>query len=495
MIRVKKAAILLSALFMVSHQARALSPDLVKEVGFPGDPFDVSIDESSGEVIVWTIEANEVVTYDRDGNKLADCTAPQGLGNFSLDPFDETSVPSTAINDGTPYSDFNYTGSRVTRIAGSVVNVVNTDIPHFFAIDCNNPATNLDVGDDVQGWQVRYAERSNFAVGMSNGSAASWTGRQVGVFSGQLVGQGPFDEPNAIDRFWTPVVAQSNQQGGFRFDRQLGIYRAYADFWGYLGDSEGQVTHIDDSPAGPGTAIFTDGGVTRYRVLRTGDNGTFSNQGFDIVDVSSAAFLVSDSSRCLLIENSNDISESTSVGTECAAFESSGDIIFVIADGLLRVFDTNPVAIDSSTGCDYSDADLYDGWGWNAATQQGCPPEDNPDNATDGLNTDDQQTDSSMTLLQPDDIDNNTSGDNDSNGTVQQPNNDNDSQGQTDIPDTVSENTGNDSTSTDSTDDQSNDVVNTQEQTSGSGTVDMFLLLFLICFFARYFMWLENRTK
>ena len=32
--------------------------------------------------------------------------------------------------------------------------------------------------------------------------------------------------------------------------------------------------------------------------------------------------------------------------------------------------------VDEVSACDYSDADLYDGWGWNAVEQESCPPVD-----------------------------------------------------------------------------------------------------------------------
>jgi len=339
-----------SLAFTISLEARALSPDLIREVGFPGEPFAVTIDRPSDDVIVWTIEANEVVTYDENGNRLADCTAPFGLGNFSLDPFDETSVPSIANTDGTPYSDFNFTGSRVPRVSGSVASIVNTDIPQFFAVDCDNPGTSIDFRE----LEVRFALDAQFendsisAVGLVFGiEPGSFSSNQLGAFSA----------PDPSDRVFTPLaVSEVNGTvvGGFKYDGN--IYRPFLLGEGFLGDNEGQVTQISISPldearvdiftSTTSTVIFTDGGVTKYRFFNGSSDeiGTFSNQGFEIVDVSPAAFLVSDSSGCILIEDSNDIEGSTSVGTDCIASESNENLIYVIADGLLRVFDTNPVA-------------------------------------------------------------------------------------------------------------------------------------------------------
>lgn len=162
----------------------------------------------------------------------------------------------------------------------------------------------------------------------------------------------------------------------------------------------------------------------------------------------------------------------------------------------LEPFAPNRILLTAQGSCDYSAADQYDGWGWNAVTQQGCPPDDdNLDNDIDGESTNEQLTDGGMSSVVADDVDNNTSGDIEENGIVEQSNNDNNAQVETDIPETVSDTTGNDSTITDNTEDQSNDVDNTPVQTSGSGAVDMFLLLLLICFFVWRSKWLENRTK
>jgi len=354
---------LVSLAFTISLEARALSPDLIREVGFPGEPFAVTIDRPS---------------------ELADCTAPFGLGNFSLDPFDETSVPSIANTDGTPYSDFNFTGSRVPRVSGSVASIVNTDIPRFFAVDCDNPGATID----FDGLEVRFALDEQFendsisAVGLVFGiEPASFSSNQLGAFSA----------PDPSDRFFTPLaVSEVNGTvvGGFKYDGN--IYRPFLLGEGFLGDNEGQVTQISISPldearvdiftSTTSTVIFTDGGVTKYRFFNGSSDeiGTFSNQGFEIVDVSPAAFLVSDSSGCILIEDSNDIEGSTSVGTDCIASESNENLIYVIADGLLRVFDTNPVAGEGiepavTDNCDYTDTTDATNDNANAAVENDNP--------------------------------------------------------------------------------------------------------------------------
>lgn len=161
----------------------------------------------------------------------------------------------------------------------------------------------------------------------------------------------------------------------------------------------------------------------------------------------------------------------------------------------LEPFAPNRILLTVQGSCDYSAADEYDGWGWNAATQQGCPPEDNLDNEMNGESTNEQLTDGGMSSVESNDVDNNTSGDNEENGIVEQSNNGNSDEVEADIPETVSDITGNDSTNTDNTEDQSNVVDNTPVQTSGSGAADKFLLLLLICFIARRPTGLENRTK
>ena len=130
--------------------------------------------------------------------------------------------------------------------------------------------------------------------------------------------------------------------------------------------------------------------------------------------------------------------------------------------------------------CDYSDADQYDGWGWNAVTQQGCPPENNDANNATGEDNANQQTNT----------DNSTSND--------QPGNDNSNESTHTIGDdtTVHSSDGDNGTvETGTTDDssdttgnsepgsgaeQSNNVDTAEAQTSGSGAADKFLLLFLI---------------
>ena len=171
-------------------------------------------------------------------------------------------------------------------------------------------------------------------------------GIEPSVFSSNQLAS--FGAPDPSDRFFTPLaLSELNDSviGGFKYDGN--IYRPFLLREGFLGDNEGQVTQISTSPLNEGssTVIFTDGGVTKYRFFNgsSPEIGTFSNQGFEIVDVSPAAFLVSDSSGCILIEDSNDIEGSTSVGMDCIASESNKNLIYVIADGLLRVFDTNPV--------------------------------------------------------------------------------------------------------------------------------------------------------
>lgn len=148
-------------------------------------------------------------------------------------------------------------------------------------------------------------------------------------------------------------------------------------------------------------------------------------------------------------------------------------------------FAPNRIVLTANGSCDYSDADLYDGWGWNAATQQGCPPEKNPDYVADEENADGQVTDTSTPADQTIDVNNATSEDNATNGTNDQLDDGTNNQVENDLADTASDSTGNDSTGTDSTDDQSGDVDNTQAQTSGSGAADKFLLLLLICFIGR----------
>lgn len=118
--------------------------------------------------------------------------------------------------------------------------------------------------------------------------------------------------------------------------------------------------------------------------------------------------------------------------------------------------------------CDYSTADQFDGWGWNPITQQGCPP---LDFINDAMGEDEQ-------MISDDGVsDDSVSGDQSIEGD--------DSLAIAGTVDDSSGAAGNDSPGAVGTEDQSNSVANFSEQTSGSGTTDKFLLLFLIYFLGR----------
>lgn len=116
--------------------------------------------------------------------------------------------------------------------------------------------------------------------------------------------------------------------------------------------------------------------------------------------------------------------------------------------------------------CDYSTADQFNGWGWNPITQQGCHPLDFTNDAM-GEDSENER------VISDDSVSDDQSNEGD------------DSLAMTGTVDESSGTAGNDSPGTVSTEDQSNSVVNSSEQTSGSGTTDKFLLLFLICFLGR----------
>ena len=164
-------------------------------------------------------------------------------------------------------------------------------------------------------------------------------------------------------------------------------------------------------------------------------------------------------------------------------------------------FAPNRILLTAQGSCDYSTADQYDGWGWNEATQQGCPPEDNPDNGASEENTDEQDaSDTDSTVDQSDNGENTVPEDTDANGTGGTSEGGDDTtdnpdtgdsadtpEDSTDNPDTEdsTDSTGDGATDTTTTEDQSGSDVDSTVQSSGGGAIDRFLLLFLICFLGR----------
>ena len=145
-------------------------------------------------------------------------------------------------------------------------------------------------------------------------------------------------------------------------------------------------------------------------------------------------------------------------------------------------FAANRILLTAQGSCDYSTADQYDGWGWNEATQQGCPPEDNPDNGASEENTDEQDaSDTDSTADQPDNGENTVPEDTDANGAGGE------TEGGDDQTDTsvTEDTTGEGTTDSTTTEDQSGSDGDSTVQSSGGGAIDRFLLLFLICFLFR----------
>ena len=71
----------------------------------------------------------------------------------------------------------------------------------------------------------------------------------------------------------------------------------------------------------------------------------------------------------------------------------SSNIAYVFDVSASGVFGESSDVASPNTGCDYSSADLYDGWGWNAASGTSCPPvSNNIMNSTD-VNCDYSQAD------------------------------------------------------------------------------------------------------
>ena len=156
------------------------------------------------------------------------------------------------------------------------------------------------------------------------------------------------------------------------------------------------------------------------------------------------------------------------------------------AEGL-EPFAPNSILLTAQGSCDYSDADQYDGWGWNAATEEGCPPENNnAANATDEDCVDEQtNTENGTSEDVTDDGNNNESATTVTNSTDEQSSDGNNSQVETGNTDDSSATTNNGAAAV-STEEQSNTVDNSPAQTSGSGAADKFLLLFLIGILCRY---------
>ncbi len=145
-------------------------------------------------------------------------------------------------------------------------------------------------------------------------------------------------------------------------------------------------------------------------------------------------------------------------------------------------FAPNRIVLTAQGSCDYSTADQYDGWGWNEATQQGCPPEDNPDNGASEENTDGQDNaDTDSSADQSDNGENAAPEDTDANGTGA---NSDDGNDQTDTP-VTEDTTGESATDSTTTEEESDSVSDSTVQTSGGGALDRFLLLALICFLCR----------
>lgn len=99
------------------------------------------------------------------------------------------------------------------------------------------------------------------------------------------------------------------------------------------------------------------------------------------------------------------------------------------------------ISVENNNGCDYSDAHLYDGWGWNESTGQGCAP---LENETTGQVTTEENSDS---VVEPD-------------GTISADGNENDPVAPTEL------NSGNSEQQADA-------------GSSGAGTADQFLALML----------------
>lgn len=143
-------------------------------------------------------------------------------------------------------------------------------------------------------------------------------------------------------------------------------------------------------------------------------------------------------------------------------------------------FAPNRILLTAQGSCDYSTADQYDGWGWNEATQQGCPPESNPDSGATEENTEEQESSDTDSFTEPSNNGENTIiEDTDANGTG---GNSDEVNGLTDTPVTedLSDTSGDGATDTTTIENQSASVVNSVVQTSGAGTMDRFLLLLVV---------------
>jgi len=148
-------------------------------------------------------------------------------------------------------------------------------------------------------------------------------------------------------------------------------------------------------------------------------------------------------------------------------------------------FAPNRIILTAQGSCDYSTADQYDGWGWNEATQQGCPPEDNPDSGgSDESSEEEGDSDTGSSADQSSNGENAAPEDTDAHGTE---GNSEDGSGLVDTPVTEdsSDTTGDGAADSTTTEDQSGDDVDSTVQTSGGGAIDRFLLLFILCYLFR----------
>ena len=147
-----------------------------------------------------------------------------------------------------------------------------------------------------------------------------------------------------------------------------------------------------------------------------------------------------------------------------------------------KPFAPNKILLTPQDTCDYSATDQYDGWGWNAATQQGCPPEENTENSIDDETADQQTPGTDESSEQSDNGEDSAPTDSSSNNTGEQLNNGSGGEGEADEVDDALSSADDGSASTVTTGDQSSNTDSIPAQTSGAGMADKFFLFILLCF-------------
>lgn len=356
------AGLLAGALLVAATSANAIELDApLFNTSIPGNLVAETIDQATGTKLTFSVVGGEVLMYDETGNLLANCTGALGLGNFSTAPFDESNLGANTNS-----------GSRVTEAFGSIISISNFDASFdstnssnvYFAIDCNNPGVKINYPNN---FQVRVAYTSGDALGF-----------QITSTSGQpaLYSNGNIDVLNSSNGIlWIPLTGSltGNIQAGNALIS--GSSRPYLFSFGTLGNSEGTVKQISPSPLDSNTIIFTDGGVYKYHLAGSGITGDFP--GYDIIDSTELGFLISNGSDCLVVENAADIAGSTSVGTNCVDSIAVGTQLYVLVDGVLKVYETAPTPEPIPTTAivfgNCVDAD-GDGWGWDGTRSCRIPP-------------------------------------------------------------------------------------------------------------------------